>query len=469
MVMASSSALVTAYAKLQGKDFVKYLTKPEVTLGRNGREQESAPDIELGESKAISRAHAKIGYNREAARFEIVCLSKNGLFLDGRYLSCYYLPAPLDSGSLIQIGSVLFYFLLPTRVVNGSLKGVEITLPKGKPEKAKWTNEELEAICKGMISYGFDNWQNLHKLVPARSQHSIKFLSRKILATLIDYTGVSDPETASKLAKILREAQPAGVASTPPMEALKDWKLLEENAVPYARRIVLLNAIRKAVQTYGETAVLDGVPQISGQAPSTWWTRMHDVDLLRGIIRHGFGSVEAIIADEELIFFSTMKDEKTGVKYEWPPAVQIGLRLREILTALSFRNAKYSRKSRRRRTTTAKNAGENSSSSRKRSTPAGNNTAGHSDSKPSSKRLKVQVEEEKTGENIQKIKGEKKKEKKKEKKITKKEMSRKQSKKDEGIVKKEPLDVKTEEDGNKSEESHKTVGKREGGDGLKTM
>jgi len=360
---------VMAYAKLLGKDFVYYLTKSDITLGRTSDQTESLPDVQLGDSKKISRLHAKIIFNRQRGRFDLICLSKNGVYLDGRFINRYFLPAPLDSGSLVQIGETLFYFLLPFHSKGISLEGVEIVYPKVHDDQQRWTQSQLTTLSDAMLTYGFDSWKNLHKSVGSRwSLQAVKYITLKMVGSICHHMGVSDPCLRSKLSKILQESQAVGVASTPPLKILEDWKTLRDNAKSWGRRILLMYQIRTSVQTYGETAVLDGVEEIAGPLPAVWWSRRHDVDLLRGITRHGFGNCDAILKDKKLSFITTTHTPslqnrltssvpspvanpsfQNGQPISWPPNDKVGVRLREILRALKLRNAKYNRKSRRRR------------------------------------------------------------------------------------------------------------------------
>lgn len=43
-------------------------------------------DVDLGNSKAISRKHAKIFYNFGTQRFELSVLGRNGAFVDDQFI-----------------------------------------------------------------------------------------------------------------------------------------------------------------------------------------------------------------------------------------------------------------------------------------------------------------------------------------------------------------------------------------------
>ncbi|KAJ2478214.1 hypothetical protein IWW56_003856 [Coemansia sp. RSA 2131] len=109
--MSDSSAPVQAYAKLEGPDFCYYVRTLEVTLGRHPSGGDSV-DIDLGDSKAVSRRHAKIHYNFMSQRFELQVFGKNGCLVDDEYQAKGQSVA-LRHKMVIQIGDTEFTFLLP--------------------------------------------------------------------------------------------------------------------------------------------------------------------------------------------------------------------------------------------------------------------------------------------------------------------------------------------------------------------
>lgn len=71
-------------------------------------------DIDLGPDPTISRLHATIAYDKELCLWDITCHSSNGAVVNGRTVFPHDGPALLPSKSRVQIGSVIFFFLLPT-------------------------------------------------------------------------------------------------------------------------------------------------------------------------------------------------------------------------------------------------------------------------------------------------------------------------------------------------------------------
>ncbi|KAJ1665659.1 hypothetical protein IW140_003128 [Coemansia sp. RSA 1813] len=112
-----SQAPVQAYAKLEGPDFCYYVRTLEVSLGRHPSADHHEPiDIDLGNSKAVSRRHAKIHYNFMNQSFELQVFGKNGCLVDDEYYAKGQ-SVTLRHKMVIQIGDSEFSFLLPKSAV----------------------------------------------------------------------------------------------------------------------------------------------------------------------------------------------------------------------------------------------------------------------------------------------------------------------------------------------------------------
>mmetsp|Transcript_20353 Transcript_20353/g.44540 ORF Transcript_20353/g.44540 Transcript_20353/m.44540 type:complete len:144 (-) Transcript_20353:192-623(-) len=99
------------FAKLKGKDFDFYLQKYTITLGR--RSKSSNVDIALGDNMNLSRHHASIIYNFERGCWELVVHGKNGVTADEKFIAPGHDPHKLTTKERLQVGDVMFYFLLP--------------------------------------------------------------------------------------------------------------------------------------------------------------------------------------------------------------------------------------------------------------------------------------------------------------------------------------------------------------------
>ena len=72
---------VQAYAKLEFGAYSFYVQSLSVTLGRKAAENDHV-DVHLGNTKAISRQHARVEYSFARNAFEIYVGGRNGLFVD---------------------------------------------------------------------------------------------------------------------------------------------------------------------------------------------------------------------------------------------------------------------------------------------------------------------------------------------------------------------------------------------------
>ncbi|KAI9022335.1 fork head domain-containing protein, partial [Phycomyces nitens] len=100
-----------AYAKLEGEDFCYYIRTLQVTLGRRVTNPDNV-DIPLGNTKSVSRQHARLFYNFTTQRFEMMVFGKNGAFVNEQFVE-KGVTVPLENRTKIQIGEVCFIFLLP--------------------------------------------------------------------------------------------------------------------------------------------------------------------------------------------------------------------------------------------------------------------------------------------------------------------------------------------------------------------
>lgn len=79
-----------------------------------------------------------------------------------------------------------------------------------------------------------------------------------------------------------------------------------------------------------------------GQRPSVWWTKKHDVDLLRGTYKYGYANYPQMKADPEYSFNELEKSIKklTSITFiassytEFPNADTITRRLKKLIQAI---------------------------------------------------------------------------------------------------------------------------------------
>ncbi|KTW25840.1 hypothetical protein T552_03112 [Pneumocystis carinii B80] len=125
IIESQQSRNVQAYAKLEFEAFSFYIQTLQVIIGRKVNKLDQV-DVHIGSTKAISRQHAKLFYDFTSQRFEIFVMGKNGAFINEEFVECGQ-TIPLYDKTKIQIGKVLFTFLLPKstgkeNIENGNIR-----------------------------------------------------------------------------------------------------------------------------------------------------------------------------------------------------------------------------------------------------------------------------------------------------------------------------------------------------------
>lgn len=85
---------VQAYAKLEFGAYSFYVQSLSVTLGRKANNEKDHVDVHLGNTRGISRQHARVQYSFARNCFEIYVGGRNGLFVD----DVFY-----DQGSVVAL------------------------------------------------------------------------------------------------------------------------------------------------------------------------------------------------------------------------------------------------------------------------------------------------------------------------------------------------------------------------------
>lgn len=120
------------FAKLKGYDSEFFIQKLSVVLGRSLKKKKLAVaaatkqaqdskdkdavavDIQVGDVKNVSRKHAIIAYNFQNKNYEMICLGKNGVTINGVFYGAdEKRKLSLQHGAEIKMGDAFFVFLLP--------------------------------------------------------------------------------------------------------------------------------------------------------------------------------------------------------------------------------------------------------------------------------------------------------------------------------------------------------------------
>lgn len=107
---------VKAFAKLQARHWTHYLQSLAIVLGRSpdvGAVATPDVDVYLGNDPNISKKHLRIEYDSPSRQWRLKCFGRLGVIVDGQHYEAFCDPIPLRSRSLVKVGPVDFYFLLP--------------------------------------------------------------------------------------------------------------------------------------------------------------------------------------------------------------------------------------------------------------------------------------------------------------------------------------------------------------------
>lgn len=97
-----SESAVQAFAKLTGENWVFYVQDFTVSIGRSsnpkpGEKDDDIVDLDLGESKIISRRHARIAFNFTTRGWELFILGRNGLKINNILTKLINEAIPLET------------------------------------------------------------------------------------------------------------------------------------------------------------------------------------------------------------------------------------------------------------------------------------------------------------------------------------------------------------------------------------
>ena len=216
-------------------------------------------------------------------------------------------------------------------------KFIGLKEPNKKPDEAlsrKWTNYERECLQKYLVTFGYDRWDvikdNSDKVLSDKKDLELKMFSLAFIKRIIELLPHhTKGELVSFLVDLIRDNENEDEPFID--HKREDWgTLINHKAIAWGKRIQFLykvkvivekfakenkknNELRKALNsdnlvinaTYDDWSnLLDFLPDsaLCEHKPSTWWTKSHDVDLLRGTYKHGYANYALMIKDNELSF-----------------------------------------------------------------------------------------------------------------------------------------------------------------------
>lgn len=159
--------VVSAYAKICGRDWTYYVKSPTVNIGRppDGPSRpstalESTPPLEvesssmvhidLGPSKLVSRLHAKLFFDQEDSKWHVTVNGRNGVKVNDETLRQGQ-QRVVNSGDVMEIGGTQMMFVAaegqavihPMFLENIQLSGLAYTEPQGVETHAEVQSESL--------------------------------------------------------------------------------------------------------------------------------------------------------------------------------------------------------------------------------------------------------------------------------------------------------------------------------------
>lgn len=76
----ATTTTTNVYGRLCYKDEILYITEHAIKIGRNS--STSTVHFHVGKNSFVSRKHLQVSYDRSTSNFYLMCLSKNGVFVN---------------------------------------------------------------------------------------------------------------------------------------------------------------------------------------------------------------------------------------------------------------------------------------------------------------------------------------------------------------------------------------------------
>lgn len=127
-----------AFAKLVGFEWEYYMTTPEIVLGRGGKDVNC--NVIVSKETAVSRRHFAIRYVPQIRAFEIENLSKNGILINGLYITQESPPFVVRSQADIAFGkreNMRCTFIIPKEPLKSNGNGASKNGAKKKDSKSE--------------------------------------------------------------------------------------------------------------------------------------------------------------------------------------------------------------------------------------------------------------------------------------------------------------------------------------------
>lgn len=255
---------------------------------------------------------------------------------------------------------------------NQSTTCVDYKVPSRLPDTAltkKWTTHEKDCLKKFLLIYGYGRWNmirvNSGGVLNEKNDLELKGFSNAFIKCIIDLLPPVKIELRKFLVNFVNEHQNENEPYIIPQK--EDWgNLITQRAPAWGKRIQLLYRVKQIIEKFKNESkknkqyrllisngniteeekeklqsqintnfdhwdnLLNFLPNSAfyGQRPSIWWTKSHDIDLLRGTYKYGYANYILMRRDSKLSF---CKLDKNDSFQEFPNADTITRRLKKLI------------------------------------------------------------------------------------------------------------------------------------------
>ena len=247
----------------------------------------------------------------------------------------------------------------------------EIQLPNYPADETiplTWKAHEKDTLKKNLLLYGYNRWNtiktNSSNVLINKSDQELKAYANSFIRCIIQLTK-DKKDITSFLSNLIQEKDNEPWIIPNP----NDWgELIIQRAPAWGKRIKYLYYIKNTIDIFKNlktqnkdkkkllnnfnnylseeeknnikskiNPIYDNwcnllwfLPNnlLFGQAPVSWWNKIHDIDLLRGTYKYGYANYVAIKSDKKYCF-STL--DQNSLNKDFPSADSITRRLKKII------------------------------------------------------------------------------------------------------------------------------------------
>lgn len=228
-----------------------------------------------------------------------------------------------------------------------------------------WTIHDKDCLRKYVLIYGYGRWAQIQKssggVLNDKPINELRIFTNCFINTIIELLPSEKNELKRFLSKLIdiKPGEPIVVCKK------DDWgSLIKQRAPAWGKRIQLIcrvgmliekfkkerkknKEIRTRCQLTADETDLVNVNKtfdhwdnllnflsnsaFYGQRPAVWWTRTHDIDILRGTYKHGYANYQQMRNDPK---FTLSKVENESNFQEFPNSDNITRRLKKLIQSI---------------------------------------------------------------------------------------------------------------------------------------